>query len=148
RSARAHRAAGQHCPRRRARSGAPVRRVLDGADRGGRGAARARAARDRGPGSAARLAAARAGRPGDPGLGAIREGAAVMRPLVLLAALAAATPAHAETHRLAIVLGNNVGNGDSPALHYSELDATKLSQALVELGGVEPQDLYLLHGRT
>jgi hypothetical protein len=56
--------------------------------------------------------------------------------------------ARAETHRLAIVLGNNVGNGESPALHYAELDATKLSQALVELGGVEPADLYLLHGRT
>lgn len=56
--------------------------------------------------------------------------------------------AQAGTHRLAIVLGNNVGNGENPALHYAELDATKLSQALVELGGVEPADLYLLHGRT
>lgn len=56
--------------------------------------------------------------------------------------------AHAETHRLAIVLGNNVGTGESPPLHFAELDATKLSQALVDLGGVLPADLFLLHGGT
>jgi Caspase domain len=68
--------------------------------------------------------------------------------VVLIASLFAATAAHAETHRLAIVLGNNAGTGENPALHYAELDATKLSQTLVELGGVEPADLHLLHGRT
>lgn len=67
--------------------------------------------------------------------------------LVFILALAA-TPAFAETHRLAIVLGNNVGNDSTAALHYAELDATKLSQALVELGGVASEDLHLLHGTT
>jgi len=62
--------------------------------------------------------------------------------------VAASRDARADTRRLAIVLGNNAGNGDFPALHFAELDASKLSQALVELGGVAPADLYLLHGRS
>ncbi len=72
-----------------------------------------------------------------------------MRLLVVIVVIALATTrAHAETRRLAIVLGNNVGNDTSAALRYAELDATKLSQALVELGGVDTADLHLLHGTT
>jgi hypothetical protein len=70
-----------------------------------------------------------------------------MRWLVFVIALAS-THAYAETRRMAIVLGNNVGNDTRASLHYAELDATKLSQALLDLGGVEPADLHLLHGTT
>ncbi len=67
--------------------------------------------------------------------------------LVFILALASAH-AYADTRRMAIVLGNNVGNDATASLRYAELDATKLSQALVELGGVDPVDLHLLHGTT
>lgn len=71
----------------------------------------------------------------------------MIRWLVLIIMLAS-SPAWADTRRLAIVLGNNVGNDTSAALHFAELDATKLSQALVDLGGVDAADLHLLHGNT
>ena len=67
--------------------------------------------------------------------------------LVLLFVLVSAH-ARADTRRLAIVLGNNVGNDTSAPLRYAELDATKLSQALVDLGGVDGANLHLLHGTT
>ena len=51
------------------------------------------------------------------------------------------------THRVAMVVGNNAGNGDRPALHYAETDASKFADVLVELGGVAPADLFLLQGK-
>lgn len=54
----------------------------------------------------------------------------------------------ADTHRIAIVVGNNQGDTANPALHYAEEDAAKLSQALHELGGIDTPDLYLLRGRS
>jgi hypothetical protein len=55
--------------------------------------------------------------------------------------------ASAGTHRVAIVVGNNTGNRDRPALHYAETDAAKFAEVLGELGGVEPADLFLLQGK-
>ena len=55
--------------------------------------------------------------------------------------------AHAETRRLAIVAGNNVGAAGLPVLHFAESDAYELARTLTELGGVAPDDLFLLEGR-
>lgn len=68
------------------------------------------------------------------------------RSLCTLLALLAAAAAHAGTHRVAIVVGNNAGNAAQPALHYAENDAEKFARVLGELGGVAPGDLFLLEG--
>jgi len=54
----------------------------------------------------------------------------------------------AATRRLAVVVGNNIGSGARPALRYAEEDATRMGQVLVELGGIDPADLFLLRGRS
>jgi hypothetical protein len=56
-------------------------------------------------------------------------------------------PARAETYRVAVVVGNNVGSGVRPPLRFAETDAGKLGRVLVELGGVASEDLLLLQGR-
>ena len=55
---------------------------------------------------------------------------------------------HAGTKRVAIVVGNNVGNEDQVPLHFAEADATKFAGVLTELGGVAPDDLFLLEGKN
>ncbi|HEX4449257.1 MAG TPA: caspase family protein [Kofleriaceae bacterium] len=67
--------------------------------------------------------------------------------LAIALVFAACASAFAGTHRVAIVVGNNVGNGDRPALHYAETDASKFADVLLELGGVAPADLALLQGK-
>jgi hypothetical protein len=57
------------------------------------------------------------------------------------------SPAHAETRRVAVVVGHNTGANDRAPLRYAESDAAKVAETLVELGGVEPADLLLLQGR-
>lgn len=69
---------------------------------------------------------------------------AALVPLVLAAMTGVAT---AGTYRIAIVVGNNAGNGDRPPLHYAETDAAKFADVLEELGGVAPSDLTLLQGK-
>jgi hypothetical protein len=69
----------------------------------------------------------------------------VTRALVLLVLLA--TAAHAETRRVAVVVGNNAGNAGQVELRYAEIDAAKVSRVLLELGGVEASDLFLLQGK-
>jgi hypothetical protein len=69
-----------------------------------------------------------------------------MRALVLLLAITA--PASAETRRIALLVANNNGSGERPALRYAEADAVKLGQALVELGDVRSADLALLTGAS
>ena len=55
--------------------------------------------------------------------------------------------AHAETRRVAVIVGNNAGGPDETPLHYAETDAGKLARVLAELGGVAPDDLFLLQGK-
>ncbi|MFP2928100.1 caspase family protein [Pyxidicoccus sp. 3LG] len=69
------------------------------------------------------------------------------RGLLLAAALAAALPAHADTRRLAVLVGHNVGSGERPPLRYAEADAAKLAGVLTELGDVAPSDVLMLQGR-
>jgi hypothetical protein len=66
-------------------------------------------------------------------------------PLVLLAALA--TPAHAETRRLAVLVGHNAGSEGQPALRWAEDDAGKLADVFVQLGDIRPGDLFLVQGK-
>jgi hypothetical protein len=68
----------------------------------------------------------------------------------LVAGLAATTPSptvHAETRRLAVLIGNNAGSGARPPLAYAETDAQKMAHVLVELGGVGAGDIELLRGQ-
>lgn len=67
--------------------------------------------------------------------------------LVLFMVLCAATAA-AETKRVAVIVGNNAGNAEQTPLRYAETDAGKLARVLAELGGVAPEDLFLLQGRN
>ncbi|MDB4955332.1 MAG: ICE-like protease [Myxococcales bacterium] len=55
--------------------------------------------------------------------------------------------AAAETRRVAVVVGNNAGGADETPLHFAETDAGKLARVLAELGGIEPENLYLLQGK-
>ena len=67
---------------------------------------------------------------------------------VLAACVAAflALPARAETHRVAIVVGNNSGGPGEKPLHYAEEDATKMADVLTQLGDVHEGNLFLLKG--
>lgn len=62
--------------------------------------------------------------------------------------LGVGSQAAAETRRIAIVVGNNAGSGGRPALHFAEVDAGKIARVLLELGRVNPDDMFLLQGRS
>jgi hypothetical protein len=68
--------------------------------------------------------------------------------LLMVGMFAAAAPCLAETRRVAVVVGNNVGSGMRPALRFAEEDAGKMAEVLGELGGIAPADLFLLRGRS
>src|SRR5262245_54581505 len=53
----------------------------------------------------------------------------------------------ADTHRIAVVVGNNLGGGNEKPLHYAEEDAAKMAEVLTQLGDVATDRLYLLRGR-
>lgn len=67
--------------------------------------------------------------------------------LVIAVLLAWTARSGAETRRVAVVVGNNAGGGSQAPLRYAEIDAGKVSRVLVELGGVDPADLFLLQGK-
>ena len=48
---------------------------------------------------------------------------------------------------MAVIVGANAGTGERSPLRYAETDAGKVAQTLVELGGLDPADLFLLQGR-
>jgi hypothetical protein len=70
--------------------------------------------------------------------------------VVVAAALlaAAAPPARAETRRIAVLVGSNLGDAGHAPLHYAEQDAVRLAAVLGELGGLAPGDVVLLRGPT
>lgn len=55
--------------------------------------------------------------------------------------------AHAETHRLAVIVGNNAGGPTDKPLRWAEEDAAKMADVLAQLGDVRAEDLFLLRGR-
>jgi hypothetical protein len=71
-----------------------------------------------------------------------------VRFILPLAALALSLPAvaTAETRRIAVVLGNNVGGPADKPLHYAEDDATKVADVLGQLGDVPVSNLFVLRG--
>jgi hypothetical protein len=71
-----------------------------------------------------------------------------LRLWVLLVAALGAAPAQAATRRAALLIGHNTGDGSRPPLRFAELDARKLAQALLEVGGVARDDLRLATGAT
>lgn len=68
--------------------------------------------------------------------------------IVTLGILATATIAHASTRRIAVVVGANTGNDDRAPLRFAERDADKFARVLGELGGVAPEDLFVLQGKA
>ncbi|MBS2027672.1 MAG: caspase family protein [Deltaproteobacteria bacterium] len=58
-----------------------------------------------------------------------------------------ASSALAETKRVAVVMGNNAGDGSLAPLRYAEADASKFARALLEVGQVSEDDLFVLQGR-
>jgi hypothetical protein len=65
----------------------------------------------------------------------------------LLAGPMLASPAQAETRRMAVLIGNNAGSGLRPPLAFAETDAQKMADVLVELGEVPPGAVELLRGQ-
>ncbi|HXU03157.1 MAG TPA: caspase family protein, partial [Polyangia bacterium] len=59
----------------------------------------------------------------------------------------AASPARA-AQRVAVIIGNNVGDGDDVRLRYAEDDADKVHRVLRTLGGFRPEDMVLLRGES
>jgi hypothetical protein len=58
----------------------------------------------------------------------------------------ASAPVHAETRRIAVVIGSNRGEATHAPLRFAEQDATKLAAVLTELGGLTSSDMLLLRG--
>jgi hypothetical protein len=76
----------------------------------------------------------------------------VLKPLSICAAfscgvLAARTARCVQAQRIAVVVGNNVGLSGEAPLRYAESEAAALSKILLGIGGVRPNDLYLLQGK-
>lgn len=62
-------------------------------------------------------------------------------------AVAAVRPAEASVDRYAVLIANNTGDADEPALHYAESDADKLREVLVDLGGFPAENVTQLEGQ-
>lgn len=67
---------------------------------------------------------------------------------VLLATTLLPRPVDAETRRVAILVGNNVGAASTETLRHAESDAEKVYDVLVDLGGFAPDDVILLTGES
>lgn len=68
--------------------------------------------------------------------------------ILVASSVASSAVAHADTKRVAVIVGNNAGNADRAALHYAETDAAKFASVLGELGGVAPENAFLLQGKS
>lgn len=66
---------------------------------------------------------------------------------VLVAAAAAPSLARA-SERFALVVGNNEGAQDEVRLTYAERDAQRMAEVLTRLGGVAPENVVLMLGRS
>jgi hypothetical protein len=71
-----------------------------------------------------------------------RLAALVVTATILVAGVSAA----AETHKFALIIGNNSGHDDEETLRFAERDATKMRRVLVELGGFAQADTLLVTG--
>jgi hypothetical protein len=64
--------------------------------------------------------------------------------VVVTVALASSAPARAE--RVAVVIGNNVGQRDDAPLRFAEDDAVRVGDALAAVGGFDAGDVNVLRG--
>lgn len=71
----------------------------------------------------------------------------MIRALLIAGALASAA-AWGAPLKLAVVYGHNGGSAARAPLKFAEADALRVSQALTEVGGVSPENLKLLTGRS
>jgi hypothetical protein len=62
--------------------------------------------------------------------------------------VAAITPAHADTERYAVVIGNNHGAPDEQPLRYAESDAQRFADLLGDIGGVPVENQVVLRGKS
>jgi len=67
--------------------------------------------------------------------------------LLILSLMLWAFPVQAHVQRFALIVGNDTGNADQERLRYALRDATRMSEVLHELGGVEPADMILLRNQ-
>ena len=76
--------------------------------------------------------------------------ALVLLTLTIAAWTFAPRAAHAGTRRVAVVVGNNAGDASLSPLRYAERDAEKVARALLEVGQVTDDDLFVVegHGRA
>jgi hypothetical protein len=66
--------------------------------------------------------------------------------VLALAGLLLPGMASAETARIALILGNNIGDADDERLRFAETDAVKVAEVLRDLGGFRPEDTTVLLG--
>ncbi len=71
-----------------------------------------------------------------------------LRSLLVLAAMLVALPAHAETVRLGLFVGANVGFGDDEPLVYAEQEAHDLAHVFQEMGDLSRERTTVLQGIT
>src|SRR5262249_40904717 len=62
--------------------------------------------------------------------------------------VAAGAPAHADTERLAVVIGDNRGASDEQLLRYAESDAQRFADLLGDVGGVPSENQVVLRGKS
>jgi hypothetical protein len=65
---------------------------------------------------------------------------------IALAVVAVATPARAETHHIAVLVGDPAGSDPHQARRWAEDDVQQVADVLVELGRVSPGALYVVKG--
>lgn len=68
--------------------------------------------------------------------------------LLIFCLLCLSTPLYGATHRLGLIIGNNVGNNGLTNLRYAEQDARNLYQTLTQIGGFPPGQMRLLLGKN
>jgi uncharacterized caspase-like protein len=83
----------------------------------------------------------------------ISRTSAVCRPAGILVALAAwlvafSAPAHADTERYAVVIGDNRGASDEQPLRYAESDAQRFADLVADIGGVPSENQVVLRGKS
>jgi hypothetical protein len=62
--------------------------------------------------------------------------------------VASVAPAHADTERYAVVIGDNRGASDEQPLRYAESDAQRFADLLGDVGGVPAENQVVLRGKS
>ena len=68
--------------------------------------------------------------------------------LFLLVSMLWTASATAKTQRIAVIVGNNIGLEKEEPLRYAEKEAMEIYEMLLDIGGVRPNNAYLLVGKS